>query len=145
MDRYLIISIVVVAMSISGACSMASLKGNNSENKKQIITQEHAAELAAKLANEKFQKDFHRSPFKPESYKAELIDSRWHWGIMDLGGINGCSAKVEFNKDGSEENVEVALYSDKAYLNDARPSIELKEITDPSKDVEKQMQIKSKN
>jgi len=120
---------------------MASLQGNNSENKNQIITQEQAAEFAAKLANEKFQKDFHQSPFKPESYKAELVDSRWHWGKMDPVGINGCSAKVEFNKDGSDAKVKVALYTDKAYINDNKPSISIEGVPDTSKDVDKEMQI----
>jgi hypothetical protein len=136
MDRYLIAFILVIVISVSGACSKAFLQGRNPENKKQIITQEQAAELAAKLANEKFQKDFHQSPFNPESYKAELIDSRWHWGKMDLGGINGCSAVVEFNNDGSDPKVKVALYTDKAYINDTKPSISIEEIAVPSKDNE---------
>lgn len=139
MDRYLITFIFVILIIVSGACSTAFLQGNNPENKNQIITQEQAAELAAKLANEKFQKDFHRSPFKPESYKAELVDSRWHWGKMDLGGINGCSAKVEFNKDGSDAKVKVALYTDKAF--DTKPLISIKGVPDTSEDIDKQMQI----
>lgn len=136
MDRYLIIFIFAVGISVSSISSVA-FPQDNSENNKQITTQEQAAEFAAKLANEKFQKDFGRSPFKPESYKAELIDSRWHWGKIDPVGINGCSAKVEFNEDGSDAKVKVALFTDKAYVNDAKPSISIEGITDHSKDGEK--------
>jgi hypothetical protein len=112
MDRYLITFIFVAAISISCAFDAAVIQAEDSESKKQALTQEQAAELAAKLANEKFQKDYHRSPFKPESYAAELIESRWHWGKIDPAGINGCSATVEFKEDGSDERVKVALCID---------------------------------
>lgn len=112
MDRYFKIIIFIVAISISGLCSTAALQANDSENKQQIITQEQAAGHAAKLANEKCQKDFGKSPFTSDSYKAELVDSRWHWGKIDIKGINGYSAKVEFNKDGSNEDVKVAFSTD---------------------------------
>jgi hypothetical protein len=137
MNRYLIISIFVVVMSISGVCSVAFPQDNNLENKKQIINEEQAAELAAKLANEKFQKDFHRSPFRPESYKAELIDSRWRWGKIDPIGINGCSANVEFNEDGSDKKVKVSFFTDKAFINDNKPDIDIKVVPDTSTDVGK--------
>ncbi|MFX0199893.1 MAG: hypothetical protein ACFFCW_27535 [Candidatus Hodarchaeota archaeon] len=114
MNRYFKMILFIVAISLSGVFTATVLQANNSENKKQIITQEQAAEFAAKLANEKCQKDFGKSPFTPELYKAELVDSRWHWGKIDPKGINGFSAKVEFNKDGSDENVRVAFSTDKA-------------------------------
>jgi hypothetical protein len=91
-----------------------SLANNDTEKNQKIITQEQAAILASKIANEKFQKVFGISPFTPESYPAKLVDSRWYWGKIDPAGINGCSAKVEFNKDGSDENVKVAYSTDRA-------------------------------
>lgn len=87
-------------------------QADNLKNEKQIITQEQAAKHAAKLANEKCQEAFGESPFKPESYKAELVDLKWHWGKIEPFGIHGYSAKVEFYKDGSGKNVEVAFSTD---------------------------------
>ena len=125
MVRYFKIMIFIVAISISGLCNTAALQANDSENKKQIITQEQAAEHAAKLANEKCQKEFGKSPFTPESYEAEFVDSRWHWGKIEPKGINGYSAKVEFNKDASNEDVKVALSSD-TNLNQMREKTPIK-------------------
>lgn len=112
MDRYYRMISFVVAISISSAFYPTILQANNSEINEQIISQEQAAVHAAKLANEKCQKEFGNSPFTPGSYEAELVDGRWHWGKIEPIGINGYSAKVEFNKDGSDENVEVAFSID---------------------------------
>ena len=112
MDRYFNISIIIMAITISITFQSAVLHANNSTNEKQITTQEQAAKHAAKLANEKCQKDFSYPPFKPESYKAELVDSKWHWGKIEPIGIHGYSAKVEFCKDGSDENVIVVYHTD---------------------------------
>ena len=113
MKRYLKMFVFIVAIIISIAFNYAVLQANDSKNEKQIITQEQAAKHAANLANEKCQKDFGHAPFKPESYKAELVDSKWRWGIIEPIGINGYSAKVEFCKDGSDEDVKVTFSTDK--------------------------------
>ena len=112
MKRYLKMFVFIVAIIISIAFNYAVLQPNDSKNEKQIITQEQAAKHAANLANEKCQKDFGHAPFKPESYKAELVDSKWHWGKIEPIGIHGYSAKVEFNKDGTNEDVKVAFHTD---------------------------------
>lgn len=83
MNRYLIMSILMLALSMSGIFNVALLYANNSATEKQIITRDQASEFASKLANEKFQKDFGISPFTPESYPAELIGNRWYWGKID--------------------------------------------------------------
>ena len=120
MNRYLKMFIFIVTIIISIAFNSAVLQANNSKNEKQIITQEHAAEHAVKLANEKCQKDFGMSPFKPESYKAELVGSKWRWGKIEPIGIHGYSAKVEFCKDGSDENVKVAFSTDAIINNEPK-------------------------
>jgi hypothetical protein len=120
MDRYLKVFIFVLAVITSGAFGACVLQANNSESKNQIITEKQAAVHAAKLANEKCQKDFGISPFTPGSYEAELVDSKWHWGKIEPKGINGYSAKVEFNKDGSGENVKVAYSTDRKKLQEMR-------------------------
>lgn len=125
MDRYFKMFIFIVTIILSIAFNSSTLQANTSKNEKQIKTQEHAAKHAAKLANEKCQKDFGYSPFKPESYKAEFIDSKWHWGKFDPKGIHGYSAKVEFCEDGSDENVRVVFHTDAI---DDRYRIQNKEI-----------------
>ena len=120
MDRYYRMIIFLVVISISGAFDVTILQANNSGIKEQILSQEQAAVHAAKLANEKCRKEFGESPFAPGSYEAELVDSRWHWGKIEPKGINGYSAKVEFNKDGSGENVKVAFSTDRRAITKKR-------------------------
>ena len=98
----------LITISLS---STIILYANNGTDK-NVLTQEQAATLASKIANEKFQKDFGLSPFTPESYTAELVDNKWHWGKISPAGINGCSAQVTFDKDGSDENVKIAYHVD---------------------------------
>jgi hypothetical protein len=92
--------------------SIVCLKADDSKNNIQINTPEQAAEFASKLANEKCQISFGKSPFIPGSYSAELIGSRWQWGIIEPPGIHGYSAEVEFNADGSEQKVRTVLHTD---------------------------------
>ena len=120
MDHYFKMFIYIGGMILSVAFNVTVLQANNSENKYEIITQEQAAEHAAKLANEKCQKEFGQSPFTPGSYEAELVDSKWHWGKIEPKGINGYSARVEFNKDGSDENAKVAFSTDRAIIKKKR-------------------------
>ncbi|MBN1182334.1 MAG: hypothetical protein JXB49_08620 [Bacteroidales bacterium] len=122
MDRNNKLYIFIVAILISIVFYSSALMANNSKNETQITTQEQAAKHAAKLANEKCQKDFGVSPFKPDLYKAELIDSKWHWGKIEPIGILGYSAKVEFNKDGTDNNVKVAFSTDK--INNNEPELQ---------------------
>ena len=112
--------VFIVTIILSIAFTSCALKNNNAKNESQIISQEQAAKHAANLANEKCQKDFGLSPFKPGSYKAELIDSKWHWGKFDPIGIYGYSAKVEFSKDGSGKNVKVAFSTDVIINNEPK-------------------------
>ena len=112
MNRYLKIFIFVAAVIISAAFDPAALQADNSKDEKQIVTQEQAAKHAAKLANDKCRKEFGCSPFKPGSYKAELSGSKWRWGRIEPIGIHGYSARVEFCKDGSDEDVRVVFHTD---------------------------------
>ena len=80
-----------------------------------FLSQEGAAQLGAKLANEKYFKLFKTAAntrFSPSDYPAVLLGSRWHWGQHNPEGINGYSAEVRFNKDGSEPEVEILFHTD---------------------------------
>jgi hypothetical protein len=118
MDRNNKMFVFILAILISIVFNSSVLQANDSKNEKLITTQEQAAKHAAKLANEKCQKDFGHAPFNPESYKAELVDSKWHWGKIEPIGIHGYSAKVEFCKDGSGKTVQVAFSTDKIFNNE---------------------------
>ncbi|MFC1494040.1 hypothetical protein ACFL6W_02060 [Thermodesulfobacteriota bacterium] len=113
MKRYHLIFLFFMTISIVSLLGTAYIHANDKTKEKQnILTQEQAAILASKIANEKFQKDFGISPFTPESYAAELVDDKWRWGKISPAGINGCSAVVTFDKYGSSENVKIAFHSD---------------------------------
>jgi len=118
MKRSLIMIISAMTISLYIILNAVTIEAGDPEAKGQIITQEQAAELAAKLPDEKFQATFGASPFKPESYQAKLVGSRWHWGKINPAGVKGCSAKVEFNKDGSEPDVKVAYHTDEVLPSD---------------------------
>jgi hypothetical protein len=75
-----------------------------------------AADLAARLANEKCEHDYHRHPFKPEQHSAVLQNGLYHWGHLDVGGEGGFSAEVTFRPDGSKPHVEVYFSSDSLIL-----------------------------
>ncbi len=111
------ILITVFIIFLSNASAL--LAGDSTQNKQDTLTQEQASVLAAKIANEKFKKDFGFSPFTAESYTAKLIDGKWHWGKISVLGINGCSAEVIFDKDGSNEEVRAALHTDAVFKGKA--------------------------
>ena len=114
MKNYQTLFLFWVTISIYCFFNVSTLHAiDNTDSENTALTQEQAAILASKIANDKFQKDFGYSPFKPDSYKAELVDNRWHWGEIKPAGINGCSAEVTFDRDGSDENVKIAFFIDK--------------------------------
>lgn len=113
MKRYHLIFLFFITIGIVSLSGTAVLHADDKTEKKQnILTREQAAILASKFANEKFKKSFGISPFNPESYTAELVDNKWHWGKISPAGINGCSAVVTFDKYGSNKTVKVAFHSD---------------------------------
>src|SRR5689334_13495768 len=74
---------------------------------RRVLSAEDAAVLAARLANEKCERQYRRSPFKPEQYPAILRDGVYHWGQLDVGGHAGFSATVVFYPDGTGPQVEI--------------------------------------
>jgi len=68
--------------------------------------------LAAQLANEQCERQYHRRPFRADQYSAVMQDDFYRWGGLDVGGVGGFSALVTFRRDGSESHVEVYFSSD---------------------------------
>ena len=114
MNRHFLISVFWVSICIFSFLGCTTLQVKDKDSNTQLTTQEQAAEFASKLANEKCQKTFHRSPFAPDSYVAQLSDSRWSWGKIEPPGIHGFSAEIEFNMDGSGKKVRVVFHTDGA-------------------------------
>ncbi len=112
MSRRIINFFLIVAICVSGFSIAHALKADDSKNNIQINTPEQAAEFASKLANEKCQISFGKSPFAPDSYSAQFTGSRWCWGKIEPPGIGGYSAEVEFNTDGSDQKVRTVLHTD---------------------------------
>ena len=112
MNRHFLILFFLVAMCIFSFLGRSTLQAENKDGNTQITTQEQAAEFASELANEKCKELFGNSPFTPNSYVAQLSDSRWSWGNIEPTGINGFSAEIGFNMDGSEQKVRVVLHND---------------------------------
>lgn len=71
-----------------------------------------AAELAARLANDRCEKQYRKRPFRAEQHPAVLKNGTYHWGGLDVGGPGGYSALVTFSQDGSQAHVEVYFSTD---------------------------------
>lgn len=112
MNRHILIFFLGVGICIFSFLNRSPLQAEDNGSHIQITTQEQAAEFASKLANEKCKKTFGKSPFVPDSYVAELLDSRWNWGRIEPPGIHGYSAEIGFNMDGSDPKVRVVLHTD---------------------------------
>ncbi len=78
----------------------------------QPISKGEALALAVTLANGECLEKFSEAPFNISSYPIELKNKRWHWGRIDLAGINGYSAIVSFDVRGKDRRVEVFLSTD---------------------------------
>lgn len=114
MNRHFIFLLFLVAICTFRFFSHSTLQADDMGSNPQITTQEQAAELASKIANEKCKDTFGNSPFAPDSYVAQLSDERWSWGKIEPPGIHGFSAEIGFNTDGSEQKVRVVLHTDAA-------------------------------
>jgi hypothetical protein len=112
MNRHFLVIFFGMAICLFSFLSRSTLQAEDIDSNTQITTQEQAAEFASKLANEKCKESFGKSPFAPDSYVAQLLDSRWNWGKIEPPGIHGFSAEIGFNVDGSDRKVRVVLHTD---------------------------------
>lgn len=107
---------VIVGWIISqAACSRSPSHGmrvSSAGTVRPALTADEAAQLAARLANDQCEGQYHKRPFVAEQYAAMLQDSRYRWGGLDVGGRGGYSALVTFRRDGSEPYVEVYYSTD---------------------------------
>ena len=78
----------------------------------RVLSAAGAARLAAQLANEQCDRQYHTRPFAPEQHVAVLQKNTYQWGGLDVGGPQGFSAVVTFQADGTQPHVEVYFSSD---------------------------------
>ena len=79
---------------------------------RRVLSEDGAARLAAQLANDQCERQYHRRPFLPEQHSAVSQEGIYRWGGLDVGGPGGFSALVTFREDGTEPHVEVYFSSD---------------------------------
>ena len=127
--RATIILVSVAAFVGLGGCrshqpsdlKQTSRDAEAAERTKEIrLDEKQAAQLASRLANQKCQECFERRPFSPADYSAAVKQNRWTWGVLDPAGINGYSARVAFDLDGGNPEVEVFLSTDQNRWHDIR-------------------------
>lgn len=73
------------------------------------LTPVSAGTLAARLANERCEKEFGKRPFAPEDFEALLDEGRWHWGTADGGKVDGYEVEVSFDRAGRKKKVSVTV------------------------------------
>ena len=80
---------------------------------KRVLSAVGAARLAAQLANDQCERQYHTRPFAPEQHPALLGEGTYRWGGLDVGGPKGFSALVTFRADGTQPHVEVYFSDDR--------------------------------
>jgi hypothetical protein len=100
---------VFLLVLLTSAVCFANNKG---PGRSKPLTRSEAIQLSAKLANSKCQERFGKAPFDTSSFAIEIKDGRWHWGRMDVYGVNGYSAEVSFDVNGKNDTVQVYLSND---------------------------------
>jgi len=102
---------IVVQMSCSNSTEVRGA-ANRALASAKVLSLSDAAQLAAKLANDKCESQFHERPFEAGQHVPVIRDGQYHWGDLDVGAPKGLSASVTFELDGSKASVEVYLSTD---------------------------------
>ena len=87
-------------VALVAACGVAACEAKP----RRIPDAEHAAKLAADVANREAMRKFGLSPFTPKQYQASWRGERWHWGHLIPAGH---MAIVSFDGFGNDIQVEV--------------------------------------
>lgn len=77
----------------------------------KALNSAQAALRAARVANDAAEKQFGVRPFNPANWVARFENNQWHWGQKDEPGVNGYSADVTMNRDGSEVDAKIYFSS----------------------------------
>src|SRR5947208_15266010 len=90
------VSCCLLALVVCDAsCSRPSVAGRT-QSEIRTLSPNDAAQLAAKLANDKCERLYKRRPFSASQYAAVVRDGEYHWGGLDQGAPAGYSARAVF-------------------------------------------------
>jgi hypothetical protein len=81
----------------------------------RISGPDDAAELAARLANDKCEQEYGLRPFAASDGPIELVRGRWVWGRVDALGPQGYSAVVSFERNGRLPLVRIYAVADDSF------------------------------
>ena len=90
-------------------------------SQRQALNPQEASVLAANLANDECARLYNSRPFTSIDHIPESRDDRWYWGRLDQVGHKGLSAKVTFDLDGSNAEVNVYFSLDSATIQKLVP------------------------
>jgi hypothetical protein len=109
------LALAIASLAVQGGCVRSPDQSAGSYSAPiahRRLSATEAAALAASLANEQCEHQYHRRPFTAERYDAVFENGLYRWGRLDPGGPAGFSAIVTFREDGSKPHVEVHYSSD---------------------------------
>lgn len=96
-----IVTVLIGSLILETGCSRAPTLSPNA-----------AAQLAAKLANERCDHLYQNQPFSASQHLAVLSNGIYSWGGFDPAGPEGFSALVTFRANGNAPHVEVFFSCD---------------------------------
>lgn len=82
-----------------------------------------AAMRAARYANDEAEKNFGSRPFRPSDFSARLDGHRWQWGDLERPVVNGYSAEVTMDRNGTEADIKVQRMAEREQVQDAETPI----------------------
>jgi len=106
---------LLISLVIQMSCSHSTdprAAANRALASPHLLSPSEAAELAAKLANDKCENQFHERPFHAVQHVPVIKDRQYHWGDLDVGAPKGLSASVTFDLDGSKPSVDIYFSTD---------------------------------
>src|SRR5262245_21590093 len=90
------------------------------EQRRERLEIDRVRTLAARMANDEFERRFQQRPFRAEMYEPELRDDRWLWGKFEPAEFY--SAEVSFRRDITDPRIRVFWATDSSDIGTAAPS-----------------------
>ena len=107
--------------SLRFACLVDSMVAKAIPVGDRMLSPKEMALISAKLANDKCEAFFGGRPFVWSQNHIERITRGWVWGNMDVLGVQGHSASVRMEGDGSQADVKVYFSSDSRFITSFPP------------------------
>jgi hypothetical protein len=89
----------------------ADLPRDHPQLTRLTISASEAAQRAAQLANDEYERENHRRTFLAEQHTAVVKDDRYSWGGDEKDALSGVFALVTFALDGSDPHVTLYFHT----------------------------------